>query len=206
MCKGKRTGGGGAQRYVIGKFMRGKRIPNKQARIQMMTDENAEYARIRRLGLDAWEEAKGIGAAGTISHQAGGSAFGYASSSQRASALQGVPANLRAVANGKSVADAISEFSAATAAEAERTQRLGQQVGAWSQQDALRVASRMAFLPKPHAGTGLVCFQSLPCGSAATPITFLQWTPPGTDIARRALSQQLGRQEGLSISQHGVRL
>ena len=72
----KRHGGGGVQRAAASNFLKGKHYQTPEERSTIFKAANAEFHRAHEAQDEAWAEMKQLGRAGTVAHQAGGSAFG----------------------------------------------------------------------------------------------------------------------------------
>ena len=68
----KETGGGGAQRAFVGSWLTGKKMPTMGACKQLFKEAGAAFAALQGVGL---AKLKQEGAAGTVSHRAGGRTF-----------------------------------------------------------------------------------------------------------------------------------
>ena len=70
---GARTGGGGLQRLVVGKFLKGMRYKTCEERREYLTAANGEAMRLGAEGGPQLDALKKGALAGTISHRNGGS-------------------------------------------------------------------------------------------------------------------------------------
>ena len=77
-CAGKATGGGGAERYLVGHFLQGRRYGprgSENSRANTMKAAHAHAAAVRAADGPEWREAVRLGEAGTAAHAAGGNSF-----------------------------------------------------------------------------------------------------------------------------------
>jgi len=77
-CKGKRAGGGGAFRRALGLSLNGKghAMKTEEGRKTIMKEAHRLAREMRDAAGQQWAKVRREGLAGTVSHRAGGRAFG----------------------------------------------------------------------------------------------------------------------------------
>ena len=209
--KGRATGGGGTQRRVVSEFLQEARMPmqTKEQRRLAFQAANQHYRDVRDSGGLQWVGFRKEGRAGTVSHRRTGHAFGgrrkqhqvLHAYGRKRKQHQHQPQLDRAAVEEAIVLHGHSEFAEAVAARQKRAQQEAEEaenhrsaIAAWSSDATPRLSQTPVIAGLPPSAIGA---HALPCKQEALNISGVWWTPPGAELAARALAAEQTKLRGV---------